>query len=39
MLAYENRTPDVTPAKLKQRERQTYPNRKLKCLQTLSILQ
>ena len=39
MLAYKNRTPDVTLAKLKHRERQTYPNRELKCSRTLSILQ
>ena len=37
MLAYENRTPDVTLTKLKHRERQTYPNRELKCLQRLYI--
>ena len=30
MLAYENITPGVTLAKLNNRERQTYPNRKLK---------
>ena len=39
MLAYENRTPDVTLAKFKYHERQIYPNRLLKCSQTLSILQ
>ena len=39
MLAYENRAPDVTVAKFKNRERQTYPNRQLKCSRTLSILQ
>ena len=35
MLTYENRTPDVTLAKLKHHERQTYPNRKLNCSWTL----
>ena len=39
MLAYENRTPDVTLAKFEYRERQTKQNRQLKCSPTLSILQ
>ena len=39
MLAYKNRTPDMTLAKFKNLERQTYPNRQLKCSRTLSILQ
>ena len=37
MLAYENWTPDLTLAK--HCECQTYPNRKLKCSQTLMNLQ
>ena len=39
MIAYEYRTPDVTLAKFKIRQRQTYPNRQMKCSPTLSILQ
>ena len=39
MLAYENRTADVTLAKFKHRKRQMYPNRQLECSRTLSILQ
>ena len=39
MFAYKNRMPDVTLAKFKNRERQTYQNRQFKCAQTLSILQ
>ena len=39
MHAYEHRTPDVTLAKFKHREGQTYSNRQLKCSRTLSILQ
>ena len=39
MLAYETRAPDVTVAKIKNRERQTYPNRELECSRALSILQ
>ena len=31
MLAYQNRTADVTLAKLKHSERETYPNLDLKC--------
>ena len=39
MLAYENRSPDMTLMKFKLCERQTYPNRQLKCSPTISILQ
>ena len=39
ILAYENRTPDVTLAKFKYREHQMNPNHQLKCSPTLSILQ
>ena len=39
MVAYENRTPDVTLEKLKHRERQMYPNHEDKCSRTLMNLQ
>ena len=39
MIAYDHRTTDVTLAKFKIRERQTYQNRQIKCSRTLSILQ
>ena len=38
MLAYGNRTPDVTLTKFEHYKRQTYLNRQLKCSRTLSIL-
>ena len=37
MLAYKNRTPDMTLAKLKHHERQTYPKSELKHSQTLTL--
>ena len=39
MLAYKNRMPDVTLAKLKHCEHQKYSNIEPKCSRTLSILQ
>ena len=35
MLQYENKMPDVIQTKFKHCECQTYPNRKLKCSQTI----
>ena len=39
MLAYKNRVPDMTLAKLNDRKRQRYPNRELKESQKLRNLQ
>ena len=37
MLTYKNKMSDVTLTKFKQCQWQAYPNRQLKCSQTLSI--